>query len=153
MARSPEAEVARRVGEIFPLVCDCMSLREVRAWVARKTDWGAHISDAQLKRYMAAARTQMREAASYDREQEFGAARRRLERVIARAAAKGELRTVLTANRQLSELLGLASPARLELSGPAGGPMAISTEALAAQFDAAIEGKAARLKTSEDDHD
>lgn len=72
MARSTAAEVARRVAEIFPLVCDCMSLREVRAWVARKTDWGAHISDAQLKRYMAAARTQLREAASYDREQEFG---------------------------------------------------------------------------------
>lgn len=60
---------------------------------------------------------------------------------------------MLTANRQLSELLGLAAPARLELSGPEGGPMAISTEALAAQFDALIEAKAARLKAGEDDHE
>ena len=86
MARSTEAEVARRVAEIFPLVCDCMSLREVRAWVARRTDWGAHISDAQLKRYLAVARRQLAEAACYDRDQELGAARRRLERIIARAS-------------------------------------------------------------------
>ena len=87
----------------------------------------------------------MREAARYDREQEFGAARRRLERVIARAAAKGDLRTVLRANQQLCELLGLASPARLELSGPDGTPLEVSVEALAARFDALIEAKAERL--------
>jgi hypothetical protein len=50
MGRSTKAEVARRVGEIFPLVCDCMTLREIRAYVAAKTDWGRAISDAQLKR-------------------------------------------------------------------------------------------------------
>jgi hypothetical protein len=152
MAKSNEAEIARRVGEIFPLVCDCMSLREVRAWVTHKTDWGAHISDAQLKRCLAVARAQLREAATYDREQEFGASRRRLERVIARAAAKGELRTLLTANRQLCELLGLGAPARLELTGPDGGPMALTAETLAAQFDALIEAKAVRLKAGEDHH-
>src|SRR5664279_3071361 len=90
VARSTQAEVARRVGEIFPLVCDCMTLREVRAFADAKTDWGRAIYDAQLKRYMAKARQLMREAAAYDRDQEFGAARRRLERVIARAAAKGD---------------------------------------------------------------
>ena len=141
------------MAEIFPLLCDCMSLREIRAWVTHKTDWGTAISDAQLKRYLAVARRQLAEATRYDREQEFGAARRRLERIIARAAAKGELRTVLTANRQLCELLGLATPARLELSGPEGGPMAISTEALAAQFDALIEAKATRLNDEAGDHD
>ena len=31
MPRSTKAEVARRVGEIFPLACDCMTLREIRA--------------------------------------------------------------------------------------------------------------------------
>ena len=145
MAKSTQAEVARRVGEIFPLVCDCMTLREVRAWVARKTDWGAHISDAQLKRYLAAARRLMGAAALFDRQEEFGGARRRLERIIARALAKGALRTALTANRQLSELLGLATPARLELSGPDGAPLAISATAIRAQFENLIEAKATRL--------
>jgi hypothetical protein len=149
MARSTKAEVGRRVAEIFPLVCDCMTLREIRAFVEAKTDWGRRISDSQLKRYLAEARTLMSEAAIFDRQQEFGAARRRLERVIARAAAKGELRTMLSANRQLSELLGLAGPARLELSGPEGAPLVVSVAAIRAQFEAAIEAKAARLTETE----
>jgi hypothetical protein len=134
MARSTQAEVARRVSEIFPLVCDYMTLREIRAWVTHKSDWGAGISDAQLKRYLAVARRQLAEAAGYDRDQELGAARRRLERIIARASAKGDLRTMLTAKRQLCELLGLGAAERLELSGSAGGPLEITTEALEAKY-------------------
>jgi hypothetical protein len=153
MARSTKTEVARRVGEIFPLVCDCMTLREIRAYVAAKTDWGSAISDAQLKRYLAAARKLMSEAAVFDRQEEFGAARRRLERIIARTAAKGDLRTMLTANRQLSELLGLGAPARLELSGPDGVPLEVSAEALAERFDALVEAKAERRTASADDHE
>lgn len=149
MARSTKAEVQRRVGEILPMVCDCMTLREIRAFAAAKTDWGAGVSDSQLKRYMTQARELMREAAIFDRQQEFGASRRRLERIIARAAAKGELRTVLTANRQLSELLGLAIPARLELSGPDGAPLALSAADIRNQFEAALEAKGARLMEKE----
>lgn len=145
MARSTKAEVARRVAEIFPLVCDCMTLREIRAFADAKTDWGRSISDAQLKRYLAKARKLMSEAALFDRQEEFGAARRRLERIIARAAAKGDLRTLLTANRQLCELLGLVSPARLELSGPDGAPLAVSAADIRAQFEDLIEAKSARL--------
>ena len=152
MAKSTKAEVGRRVAEIFPLVCDCMTLREIRAFATAKTDWGRTISDAQLKRYMAQARKLMAEAAVFDRQLEFGASRRRLERVIARAAAKGELRTVLTANRQLGELLGLPLPSRLELSGPDGGPMALTTEMIAARFDALFDAKVARV-TDKGDND
>jgi hypothetical protein len=42
---------------------------------------------------------------------------------MARAAAKGDMKTFVAANRQLAELLGLAAPKRSELSGPDGGPM------------------------------
>lgn len=152
MARSTKAEVARRVAEIFPLVCDCMTLREIRAFVEAKTDWGRRISDSQLKRYLAEARALLARDAVFDRQVEFGAARRRLERIIARAAAKGELRTVLSANRQLCELLGLGAPARLEIGGPDGALLELSTEALAARFDALIEAKAKRLEGGEHDH-
>ena len=145
MPRSTKAEVARRVNEIFPLACDCMTLREIRAFADAKTDWGRSISDAQLKRYLSKARKLMSEAALFDRQEEFGAARRRLERIIARAAAKGALRTALTANRQLCELLGLATPARLELSGPDGAPLAASAADIRAQFEDLIEAKSARL--------
>ena len=63
MARSSKAEVARRVNEIFPLVCDCMTLREIRAFVTAKTDWGPTVSDSQLKRYLREARQLQSEAA------------------------------------------------------------------------------------------
>jgi hypothetical protein len=117
MARSTKAEIERRLAEVGPLVCDCMTLREVRAWVDAKTSWGPAVSDSTLKYYMKRARDQMRsEAAACDRILERGVAKRRLERIIARSAAKGDLRTELAAHRQLSELLDLAVAKR----GPQG---------------------------------
>jgi len=117
MARATEAEIIKRIADIFPLVVDCMSLREIRAYSLAKTDWGAAVSEGQLKRYVASARQQMKQAAAFDRVEEIGAAKRRLERIIARSAAKGELRTQLSANRQLSDLLGLAAPTKVEHRG------------------------------------
>jgi hypothetical protein len=116
MSRSTKAEVARRVAEIFPLVCDCFALREIRALIDAKTAWGPSVSDSTLKYYARLAREQLRAAARFDRAEEIGAAKRRLERVIARASAKGELSVQLAAQRQLSELLGLPAPARSEVT-------------------------------------
>jgi predicted metal-dependent hydrolase len=109
MARSTKAEIEHRLAEVGPMVCDCMTLREVRAWVDVKTTWGPTVSDSTLKYYMKRAREQMRsEAAALDCLQERGVSKRRLERIIARSAAKGDLRTELAADRQLRELLGTA---------------------------------------------
>ena len=114
MARSTKAELERRLAEVSALVCDCMTLREMRAWVAAKTPWGPQVSDSTLKYYMRRARAQMRTEARFDYDEELGVTKRRLERIIARAAAKGDLRAELAATRQLSELLGLAAPPRVE---------------------------------------
>jgi hypothetical protein len=38
MARATRAEISKRVAEIFPLVVDCLTLREIRAYTLRKTD-------------------------------------------------------------------------------------------------------------------
>ena len=71
------------------------------------------MADSTLKYYMKRSRAQMRgEAAACDRTEERGVAKRRLERIIARSAAKGDLRTELVAHRLLSELLDLALPRR-----------------------------------------
>jgi hypothetical protein len=53
----------------------------------------------------------------FDCAEELGVTKRRLERIIARAAAKGDLRTELAATRRHTELLGLAAPTRIEHSG------------------------------------
>jgi hypothetical protein len=115
MSRSTKAGVARRVAEIFPLVCDCFSLREIRSIIDAKTTWGPSVSDSTLKYYAKLCRSQLREAARFDRSEEIGAAKRRLERIIARSSAKGELSVELAAQRQLSDLLGLPAPVRSEI--------------------------------------
>ena len=109
MARSTKAEIKRRLAELAPLVCDCMTVRELRAWVDAKTAWGPEVCDATLKYYMKRCRAQMKGEASFDRSEELGVTKRRLERIIARAAAKGDLRTELAATRQHSDLLGLGA--------------------------------------------
>jgi hypothetical protein len=114
-SRSTKAEVARRVAEIFPLVCDCFSMREIRTIIDARMSWGHSVSDSTLKYYAKRCRAQLRELARFDREAEIGASKARLERIIARSSAKGELATELAANRQLCDLLGLAAPTRSEI--------------------------------------
>jgi hypothetical protein len=115
VARSTEAEVERRQDIVSPLVLDCLSFREIRTYLAAKTAWGAQISDSQLRRYIATANRQIAGAATYERNAEIGAAKGRLQRVIARASAKGDLRALLAANKQLTDLMGLAEPSRSEV--------------------------------------
>jgi hypothetical protein len=140
MARSTKAEVERRVREVSALVCDCMTLREVRAWVNAKTDWGPEVADATLKYYAKAARALMKASAVFDCDEELGVTKCRLERIIARAAAKGDLRAELAATRQLTELLGLAAPTRIEGSG-------IDLEAARAALEAEIAEEMADRET------
>ena len=59
----------------------------------------------------------MKESADFDYAEEFGLTKCRLERIVARAAAKGDSRTELAATRQLIELLSLAAPTQIEGSG------------------------------------
>jgi len=116
MARATKAEIARRIDELRPLVVECLSLREIRAATVKGTSWGASVSEAQLKRYVARAREQMRDAAVIDRQQEIGAAKLRYERIIAKSAAKGDLGHELAAATRICDLYGLDEPKRSELS-------------------------------------
>jgi hypothetical protein len=116
VARATKAEIARRIDEVRPLVVECLSLREMRTATVKGTSWGAQVSLSQLKRYVAAAQAQISAAAVIDREREIGAAKLRCERVIAKAAAKGDLRSELAAIKQLCELFGLEEPKRSEVT-------------------------------------
>ena len=131
MARSTKAEIERRLVEVAPLVCDCMTLREVRAWVDAKTAWGTEVTDSALKYYIKRCRALMKQESIFDCAEELGVTKRRLERIIARAAAKGDLRTELVATRQLTELLGLAAAKRGEQAGI---DIAAAREALEAEI-------------------
>jgi hypothetical protein len=107
MARATQAEIARRVGEVGRLVADCMGLPEIRAYVNAKTSWGSSVSDATLRYYMGKSRAVMKAAADFDYDEKLGMSIHRLERIIARSAAKGDLRTELAADGRLAKLLDL----------------------------------------------
>jgi hypothetical protein len=116
VARASKAEIARRIEEVRPLVVECLSVREIRSATIKGTSWGAQVSISQLKRYVTVAHQQIKEAAQIDRKGEIGAAKLRLERVIAKAAARGDLRSELAAVKQLCELFGLEEPRRSEVA-------------------------------------
>jgi hypothetical protein len=117
MTRATKTETAVRIEELIPLLLDGLRAREIRAYLAAKSAWGATLSEAQLKRYLAKARRRIAQAAAIDRSREIGAAKLRYERALARAAAKGDTRAYIAANRGLCELFGLPAPTRLEHSG------------------------------------
>jgi hypothetical protein len=146
MARSTKAQLAQRLRDICPLVADCMTIREIRILVNAKTEWGAAVSDSTLKYYARRARAQMKAAADFDFDEELGLTKCRLERVVARAAAKGDLRTQLAATHQLCELLGLAAPKRIECSG-------IDLEAAQQQLIAEIAAEIADREDTDDHED
>ena len=114
MARATKAEVQRRIREVAGPLADCMTLRELRAIVNAKTSWGPTVSDSTLKYYSKRARAQMRAAAHFDPIEEFGISMFRYKRIIARAAASGDLRTELAASCQHDRLLNLKPPAEGE---------------------------------------
>jgi len=107
MARATKAEIARRVDEVGQLVADRMKLHEIRAVVNAKTTWGPSVSDATLKYYMTKSRAVMKASSNFDYDEKFGMSISRLERVITISAAKGDQRTLLAADAQLSKLLDL----------------------------------------------
>jgi hypothetical protein len=112
VARSTQAEIARRIDEVRPLLPECLSLGEIRTWTIKHTSWGASISISQLKRYLAVAREQIKEAAAIDRAYEVGATSARYQRIIAKAGVKGDYRTQLVASKQFCELFALEEPQR-----------------------------------------
>jgi hypothetical protein len=141
MARATKQQLEQRLREVGSLVADCLTLREIRAYVNAKTPWGRCVSDATLKYYIRRSRALMRAAASFDFAEELGIARCRLERIVARAAAKGDLRTQLAATRELDELLGLRSPRPQQL---------IDVEAARRQLIAEIAQEMTRREGSDD---
>ena len=107
MARATKRELEQRVASVGDLVANRMKLHEIRAVVNAKTSWGPTVSDATLKYYMIKSRAVMKASANFDYDEKFGMSISRLERVITLSAAKGDQRTLLAADAQLSKLLVL----------------------------------------------
>jgi hypothetical protein len=134
MSRASKLAIEARIEELIPLLLDGLRLREIRPYLAQKCPWAATISEAQLKRYLAAARERIASAAKIDRNRETGAAKLRYERALARAAGKGDVRAYIAAIRGLCDLLGLPAPTKIEHSVDIEAARAALAEALAEEM-------------------
>ena len=109
MSRASRQEIEERIEQIIPLLLDGLRPAEIHRLLANRYEWAVEISRAQFDRYLALARARIAAQAKIDRAYEIGAARLRNERIMARAAANKDMRTVLAANRAQTVLLGLAA--------------------------------------------
>ena len=116
MARATKAEIAARIEELVPLILD--GLR-----AARDPHLGGRQDDLGRADLAGPAEALPGDGPPPDQSQrpdrppaEIAVAKLRYERALARAAAKGDSKACIAANRGLCELLGLNAPARLEHS-------------------------------------
>lgn len=145
--RTPEAEIQRRVGDIFEVVLAGARFKLIRQYMTDSCDWT--VDDRTLARYVARAREDIRVISTYDRAHRLGEAIGRLDNIYARCVSTKDLRGALSAQRELNELLGLHAPRKLEHSGPQGEPLfASDVEAVRAHVLGLIDGAADRIEAA-----
>lgn len=122
--KATNAEIEQRISEVYQLVVNGARRAKI---LRHATDSGWDINERQIDRYIARATDMMREAAIVDREKELGRAIARLHDLYERAHADGNHATSLAILREMTQLTGVAAAAKLEISGPDGGPVQTST--------------------------
>lgn len=132
--QSTDAEVERRIGEVFNLLVAGVRRREVLQFAASQ---GWDLKDRQVDNYIAAATEQIRNAASVDKAMELGRAIRRLHHLYQASQRIQDHKTSLAVARELTALLGLAAPSRMDLELTVGG------------FDEWVESIQAMLESGE----
>jgi hypothetical protein len=134
--KATKAEMEQRTAEVVELLLNRVPRRGIQQHAARQ-GWGGNVRciDAVIAR----ATERIRELARHDAELEFGKAKGALEMLFAKAIAKGDLRTARLVQRDLTELLGLASPQRLDID--LGGSIAEAAD----EFRALVRAKASRI--------
>ena len=147
MARkATKAEIEQRTSEVAELLLNRVPRRGIQQHAA-KQGWGGNVRSVDM--IIARATERIRELAAKDMELELGKAKGALEMLFAKALAKGDLRTARLVQRDLTELLGLATPTRLEVSGTFTPPPQATTEELAARFEELVWTQRRRLKAAE----
>lgn len=120
MAKATEAIVQRRVSDIHNLLVAGVRRAQILQYAAEQ-NWG--LQERQIDTYIARATEQIREDSRIDREKELGRAINRLHNLYQATQREQDHRGSLAVVQQMSQLLGLAAAAKIELSGKDGGPV------------------------------
>jgi hypothetical protein len=134
--KATRAEMEQRIAEVAELLLSRVPRRGIQQHAA-KQGWGGSVRAVDV--VIARATERIRELARHDTELELAKAKGALEMLFAKAIAKGDLRSARLVQHDLTELLGLAAPKRLDIG--LGGSAAEAAE----EFRALVMAKAARL--------
>lgn len=148
-SKATNAEIERRIAEVAELLLNRVPRRGIQQH-ASKQGWGGNVRC--VDEIIARATERIRELARGDLGLELGKAKGALDMLFAKSLAKGDLRTARLVQRDITELLGLAKPQQVAVSGPFGLPPE-QAAALAQKFKDLIEGQASRLEAAPGYHD
>ena len=113
MAKIPDQqELEQRLGKVVEMIINGLTGAEVRQWVAEKSGWG--IAPRTVYRYIAAAGRRVARAAEVHRQQAIGQAVSRYNRLYAKAWQAKDYAEARKVQHELSDLLGLPAPKRIE---------------------------------------
>ena len=112
--RSTKAVFNQRVAAIYPLILSGASRREIiKIITKRHQDW--NVSDAQLDKYMKAAREEIQRVGEPKRKEELRKAHLRLENLFYATMQTGDYPAALRVQAEINKLYGLYAPEKIEL--------------------------------------
>ena len=127
--RQSDAIIEERIDKIFELVVDGLPRRLILEIVKKKTDWGIEV--AQIDNYIRKATARLKAIGQVHREEEINKAIIRLNSLFYLAKNDKDYRAAIAAQKELTSLLGLAAPTKLEHTGANGGPIVVDGTSIA----------------------
>jgi hypothetical protein len=106
-----KSQMEARIVELVPLV-SLVSRGELVSTYCKK--W--NLTPRMVDGYLAEARKRLAAQFAADIETEAGIAKARLERLLSRAETKGDIGSAIAAQKELTKLMGLAAPEKVEHS-------------------------------------
>jgi hypothetical protein len=113
MGKATDAEVERRVDEVYDLLINRVTYRAIVGYGAQK--WG--LSERQMAVYMKKAKERIAERAKESQEEQLARAIASYESLYARQVAEKDLGGARQTLDSLVKLLGLSAPEKQELMG------------------------------------
>jgi hypothetical protein len=113
VSKATKVEKEQRVDEVFGLLLKGAGRRVILQYAAKK---GWELAPRTIDWYIAEARAELAKLARVDRESELGRAVAQLEDLYLQALTKSDLRTARLVRKDLSELLCLVGPQRIEIT-------------------------------------
>ena len=110
MAKATNAQIARRVREVYSLLLNGSDRGHIFRYASEKWD----VTERMVEHYIARATEQIKASAAVEQDYELGKALARLDDLYARAMTAGDRKAALAVQKERSETLGLKAPVKIK---------------------------------------